>query len=240
VLRLDADEFYDVPPPKFIAERVRPHESLVQLAWYYFRLTSHEVADYEGGTVSLSEDRKRPIEQRRRWYKIPDYAEPRMFKYRSSIRWPASRPFPFNAGYAARERIPIRHYPHRDPEQMQKRYQLRATMMELQANAGPHWRLKDWHKDVLQVDRLTGTTAEQTGASEGLSAAEGHTAGDLHYWNAGTPLPPITGTKHLSKGMRRVVQRLIYPHLVHGLDPFRKPWAGNEPLLLPAEIQARL
>lgn len=240
VLRLDADEFYHIPPPQFIAERVLPHESLVHLAWYYFRLTSEEVGDYERGTVPLNMDRQRPIEQRRRWYKIPDYAEPRMFKYRSSIRWPASRSLPFNAGFAARERIPIRHYPHRDPEQMQKRYRLRAAMMELQADAGPHWRLKDWSKDVLQVDGRTGTAAEQTSASEGLSAAEGHTAGDLLFWNAGTPLPPITGTKHLSKGGRRTVQRVIYPHLVRWLDPCRQAGTGREPLLLPAEIQARL
>ncbi len=240
VLRLDADEFYHVAPPEFIAERVLPHESLVNLAWYYFRLTSKEVEDYERGTIIISQDRQRPIEHRRRFYKIPDYAEPRMFKYRSSIRWPASRQFPFNAGYPARERIPIRHYPHRDPEQMQKRYRLRAAMMELQANAGPHWRLKDWRKDVLQVEEGTGTAAEQTSALEGLSAAEGHTAGDLNYWSPGTALPAIVGAKHLPNWLRRAMQRVIYPHLVCGMDRFREPWADREPDLIPMEIQARL
>ena len=241
VLRLDADEFYEITPREFAANRLRPHESCVYLAWYYFRLTSREVEDYENGKVVLVEDRKLPIQERRRFYKIPEYAEPRMFRYRTSTKWPASRSFPFNAGYVARERIPIRHYPHRDPQQMIKRYQLRAAMMELQVVAGPHWRLKDWRKDVLQVNDSLSDAIEQTQASEGLSASEGHTAGELRFWQSGTVLPPIgPNVKHRSNWPRRALQRLIHPHLVRWMDSFREPWADLEPRLLPEETQAKL
>jgi hypothetical protein len=239
ILRLDADEFYEMTPREFVSRRMHPHESCVCLAWYYFRLTSREVEDYEAGKMALMEDRCRPIEDRRRFYKIPEYAEPRMFRYRASMKWPASRSFPFNAGYMAQERIPIRHYPHRDPEQMKKRYRLRATMMELQASAGPHWRLADWRKEVLQVDGSN--FREQTGASEGLSAAEGHTAGELHYWQPGTALPPIgNDIQHRSSLSRRAVQRVIHPHLVRWMDSFREAWSPIQPQRLSAEIQARL
>ena len=152
---------------------------------YYFRLTTKEVEDYETGKIVLAADRRRPVSDRRRYYKIPDYAEPRMFRYRESMKWPASRTIPFNAGCPARERIPIRHYPHRDPEQMRKRYRLRAAMMKLNAGAGPHWKLEDWQKDVLEFDPQTGAAQERTRATKGLAAAEGHTAGPLHFWQSG-------------------------------------------------------
>ena len=241
VLRLDADEFFQIPPPEFVASRLQPRESCVCLAWYYFRLTSPEVEDYENGKIAIADDRKRPIEERRRFYKIPDYAEPRMFRYRPSIKWPASRSFPFNAGYVARERIPIRHYPHRDPEQMLKRYQLRSAMMELQAGAGPHWRLKDWRKDVLHVNGSWTHAVEQTEVTEGLLSAVGHTAGGLHFWELGAHLPPIKNNfEHCSTWPRRVVQRAIHPHFVRWLDTFREPWTNGEPPLLPEEVQAKL
>src|SRR5580704_677923 len=57
VLRLDADEFYEIMPREFVTQRLCPHESCVCLAWYYFRLTSREVEDYEIGKVTLAEER---------------------------------------------------------------------------------------------------------------------------------------------------------------------------------------
>ena len=122
VMKIDADEFYHVAPPRFVAERLRPLDTAVHLQWYFFRLTTQESQDYETGKVDVEEDRKRPIEDRRRHYKISTYAEPRMFRYRRSMRWPHNASFPFNAGFVARERIPIRHYPHRDPRQMERRF----------------------------------------------------------------------------------------------------------------------
>ena len=122
---------------------------------------------------------------------------------------------------------------------MQKRYRLRATMMELQASAGPHWRLADWRKEVLQVDAAG--YREQTGMSEGLSAAEGHTAGKLHYWQPGTALPAIgDNVEHRSSLPKRAVQRMIHPHLVRWMDSFRESWSAMQPQLLTAEIQSRL
>lgn len=242
IVKIDGDEFYEVTPPKFVAERVRDGESMVYLGWYFFRLTSKEVADYESGRVQVSEDRKRPIEQRRRYFKIPDYGEPRMFRYRHSMKWPSTRMHPYNAGYIARERIPIRHYPHRDPEQMAKRYRLRAAMLEMQGQVGPpQWRLKDWHREVLQLDEATGAAIEQTQPSEGLSSAQGHTAGELHYWQPGTELPAITGTPQLSRWQRRAVQRLIYPDLVRLMDAWRPTGQPDStPKPIPADVQARL
>ncbi len=102
VIRTDGDEFYQVPPPQFVKERLRPSETAVHLQWYYFRLTQQESQDYESGKVNIDEDRKCPIEDRRRYYKISSYAEPRMFRYRALMRWPNNATFPFNAGFISR------------------------------------------------------------------------------------------------------------------------------------------
>jgi hypothetical protein len=54
VLRVDADEVYHVPPPRFVAERMRPGESAAHLQWYYFRLTRQEADDYGAGRVDVT------------------------------------------------------------------------------------------------------------------------------------------------------------------------------------------
>jgi len=126
VLRLDADEFYHIPPPTFINDRIWERETCIYLGWYFFRLTSVELEAYESGRVTVMADRARPIEERRRFFKVTEHAEPRLFRYRPAMKWSSAGSFPYHAGYVARERIPIRHYPHRDPLQMEKRYQLRS------------------------------------------------------------------------------------------------------------------
>lgn len=239
IMKVDADEFYHVPPPQFVRDRVRKYETAVYLAWYYFRLTTEEVDDYESGRVSIAEDRKRPIEQRRRLFKIPEYSEPRMFRYRSTMRWTEKGAFPFNAGFVARERIPIRHYPHRDPWQMQKRYRLRAAMFGLKERF-PHWKIQDWRRDLIIYDRSTGLAREQT-QDEGIAASPGHSAGQLLEWKPGEPLPEIRTPIHLSNPLKRFAQRIIHPLLLPVLDRCRPSLSPTYfPALIPDEISRRL
>lgn len=223
VLRLDADEFYHISPRTFVSEFLRPFETCVYLGWYYFRLTAREVEDYESGQVDIFQDRKRPIEDRRHFYKIPHYAEPRMFRYRSTIKWSPKGSFPYHAGCIARARLPIRHYPHRDPLQMEARYQLRSAIMRLGADAGPHWALRDWRKDVLQIDPLTRAWIEPSD-DVGLRTSAGHTTGELLEWRDGTELPPISGDFHLGPRVRRLRQRFMPPIIFPILDYFRPNW----------------
>src|SRR5262245_26483800 len=221
IMKVDADEFYHMPTPEFVRERVCRRETAIYLAWYFFRLTSKEVSAYETARVDVFADRKRPIEQRRRMYKIPDYAEPRMFRYRASMRWPETGAFPINAGYVARERIPIRHYPHRDPLQMEKRYRLRRAMISLDSRGiGPHWKLKEWRQDVIDFDPASGAAREQS-SHEGLSASPGHTAGPLYEWLQGTALPEIRSTIHLAQPLKRLAQRIVHPIFLPALDRLR-------------------
>lgn len=222
IIKADADEFYDIPARVFQERYLRPIESCVYLQWLYFRLTSIEVAQYESGAVSIADDRRRSIADRRRYYKLPDHAEPRMFRYRHSMQWSEKHAFPYNAGYVARARIPVRHYPHRDPEQMASRYRLRSLMKRVDDHSGgAHWQLSDWTRDVVHVDPHTGMATEHND-QVGLGAVAAHTDGPLHYWGANDVLR-CSGfpTSHLGAPWMRAVQRAIYAGPVHVLDWFR-------------------
>jgi hypothetical protein len=221
VLRVDADEFYHVTPPQFVKERMRPLETAVWLQWYYFRLLKEEVAEYETGKVDILQDRQRPIAERRRYYKASLYGEPRMFRYRAAMKWPHTASFPFNAGFVARERIPIRHYPHRDPLQMESRFRLRARMMMLQASAGSHWKLEDWHEELVDAQ---GVSQSSIGKKRGLAGEDGIDSGPLLHWEPGTELPEKRLYNHTHPLLKRSVQRLIHPMLLPILDSRRPPW----------------
>ena len=126
--------------------------------YYDFRLTAAEVQAWQAGRETLA-DRARPIEQRRRFFTVSPYSEPRLCRYRASMRWPPTVSFPFNAGFRARARLPIRHYPHRDPVQLERRCRLRAAMMADAENRSHwsrpdqhHWSQGDWQSFIVPDD----------------------------------------------------------------------------------------
>jgi hypothetical protein len=205
----------------------------VYLQWYFFRLTQKEVAAYESGAVGLAADRARPVTDRRRHYKLSTYAEPRMFKYRRAMQWPETISFPYNAGFVARERIPIRHYPHRDPDQMARRFRLRSAMMGFKAHAGGHWKLDDWRQEVVDEKGRSASEA----AKVGLAGETGIDTGDLLYWEPGAPLKEVPMHNHVPPLRTRLQQRLIHPLLLPALDRRRRRFdPAYTPPLIPDAV----
>src|ERR1041384_2480559 len=107
------------------------------------------------------------------------------------MQWPVYASFPINAGFLARERIPIRHYPHRDPAQLDRRCRLRAIMMADEENRKNwdrpdlhYWKESDWRKFITPNDEP-----------------------GLQYWNPGTELPELHLAEHLRPAQVRLVQR---------------------------------
>lgn len=223
-LRVDADEFHHVPPREFVKSRLRPHETIVYHQYYNFVLRESEVRAWKAGKETLA-DRSRPIEQRRQWYQASVYAEPRLCRYRDTMQWPPTVSFPFNAGFVARERLPIRHYPHRDPVQLERRCRLRAVMMADQENRSNwsqpelhHWAEQEWRKFITQDD-----------------------APDLSHWEPGTQLPEVKQLNHLTKPHVRIAQRLAHSFLLPWLDSRRPKWPEHAyPQPISFEISQRL
>lgn len=201
VVRADADEFYHISPPDFIGDRLRRADGRVCAHLYDFVLTTRDIAAWEAGQEGVA-DRVLPIETRRRVWRINEWSELRLFRYRRHMRW---RPWvynPTNGGLLAGPRIPIRHYQCRDPLQLRLRCAVRNAAARAGGLVGPHWKIEDWR--TLVVDEH---------------------APDLRTWNPGEPLPPITLTNHLSPPPVRAAQVALYQtRMVRVLDRLRSPW----------------
>jgi glycosyltransferase involved in cell wall biosynthesis len=219
-LRVDADEFHHIAPREFVRNCMRKHETAAYHQYYDFRLLQSEVEAWNAGEETLK-DRQRPIEDRRRHYTVSDYSEPRLCRYRETMQWPVTVSFPFNAGYVARERLPIRHYPYRDPVQLERRCRLRAIMMADEENRSNwsrpelhHWAECEWKK-FITPDDLPG----------------------LKPWKSGTELPLVHGTSHLKPSHIRVVQRLMHAFCLPMLDRLRPKFPPDgRPQSIPKEI----
>lgn len=221
-LRIDADEFHHIMPQDFVATRVAPDEGVVYHQYYDFQLTRSE-AEAVSTDAAIAAERFKSIAERRRAYTVSIYAEPRMCRYRSSMRWPADVSFPYNAGLVAKERLPIRHYPHRDPQQLQRRCKLRAIMMEDSQNRANwtrpeahHWSVADWRSFVVEDD-----------------------APGLMHWEPRSELPVVRQTNHLAAMKRRLAQRMLYAvGLPRFLDLMRASWTDlAHPLPIAPETQ---
>jgi glycosyltransferase involved in cell wall biosynthesis len=223
-LRIDADEFHHITPPQFVKNCMRKHETVAYHQYYDFRLLQSELDQWNRGEETLK-DRQRPIEDRRRHYTVSHYSEPRLCRYRSTMQWPATVSFPFNAGYVARARLPIRHYPHRDPVQLDRRCRLRAIMMSDEENRANwsrpelhQWTERNWEK-FITPDDLPG----------------------LKFWKSATELPLVPWTNHLKPPHVRAVQRFIHAFCLPMLDRQRPKFPPNgKPQPIPKEIVEKL
>ena len=223
-LRLDADEFHHITPPTFVKNHMRPHETVAYHQYYDFRLLQSEADAWKQGAESRA-DRARRIEERRRHYTVSVYSEPRLCRYRSTMQWTETVSFPFNAGYVARERLHIRHYPHRDPVQLERRCRLRAIMMADQENrinwTRPelhHWAEREWKK-FITPDNLP----------------------ELKHWKRGTELPLVCQSNHLRAPHIRTVQRLVHAFCLPMLDRKRAAWSDDScPQPIPPQIARSL
>jgi glycosyltransferase involved in cell wall biosynthesis len=223
-LRIDADEFHHITPPQFVKDCMRKHETVAYHQYYDFCLLQSELDQWNRGEETLK-DRQRPIEDRRRHYTVSHYTEPRLCRYRSTMQWPATVSFPFNAGYVARERLPIRHYPHRDPVQLQRRCKVRVIMMNDEKNRANwsrpelhQWTERNWEK-FITPDDLPG----------------------LKFWKSATELPLVPWTNHLKPLHIRAVQRFIHAFCLPMLDRQRPKFPPNgKPQPIPKEIVEKL
>ena len=223
-LRVDADEIHHIPPPEFVKSRMRKHETIAYHQYYDFRLTESEVKKWEAGEETLV-DRERPIEDRRRWFTPGIHSEPRLCRYRETMQWPPAVSFPFNAGFVAPARLPIRHYPHRDPVQLARRCLLRAVMMADKENRSNwsqpqshHWAEVEWRR-FITPDQLP----------------------ELRLWLQGSKLPEFRFTDHIAKPHIRAVQRFVHAYLLSLLDARRPRWPiDTYPQRIPVEVTKRL
>lgn len=221
--RVDADEFHHISPRNFV-EGLPPDEGVVYHQYYNFEFTDIDLQFWLSGREN-ADSRAQSISERRRYYTVSEYAEPRLCRYRSSMRWPAKVNFPYNAGLVAKKRIPIRHYPHRDPPQMAARTRLRSGMMANATNRA-FWRAPEdhhWSNDTWK--RLVRDSA------------------DCFHWQNNMPLPLVYQTGHLPPSWKRSALRLFYRSLLPtAIDRTRPSWRRSidRPARIPEQLQDKL
>lgn len=182
IARVDADEFFHTPPQEFVRERIGRSESFVCGLLHEFVLLKREAAAIGRGEEDLS----RPIADRRRWWTPNHFPEPRLFRYRRSMKWPVTRGHPWLAGVMARERIQIRHYRWRTPEQARRRWALREAVRGTMPFGGAHWS-KDWRAEGLRTRRDPG----------------------VFFWKPGEPLVPFESPSPIGAPLRRTGKALL-------------------------------
>jgi glycosyltransferase involved in cell wall biosynthesis len=219
IARVDADEFYHIPPRDFLREFVAPHESRVFAQHYEFVVLRSELDEWERierdtgapppAPQNIQRERTRCILDESMWF------EYRLFRFRRTMRWHHSQGNPFNPGLTARLRIPIRHYRWRSLAQMRSRLALRAAQSKLDPH-GDHWQRSDSRAWIID-DADPRLRTWYPGCPNDL---------DLPDPRAGTDL------RHLEWPAKRRKQIFLYRSgLPHLLDLFR---TGSDPAELPA------
>lgn len=187
IARLDADEFFHIAPPVFIRERVRWPAARIFARHYEFVMTRGMFARLDGEHTAAREFAASAqghsqvyVPDRSMWY------ETRLVKFRRGMRWGKGQPVPFDAGLPAFERIPIRHYRWRSPEQMRARLRLRLVQAKLDVH-GDHW-MRDQLDQWLYDDEDS----------------------RLALWDGVSDLPHFHDLRHLENPRKRLLRNVYY------------------------------
>lgn len=170
--RLDADEFYIDNPRTFLSQV--PHQ--YQWVWgtsleYYF--TDRDLERYEENPDLYGDDV--PVEKKLRYY-LNDWSEARFFRYDSRLIWDLHRPWPY-LGAAYPERIRLKHFQYRSPQQIQSRLNTRLKI----ANAGGSFRHEArWVNSRLSTNRTTSRTSNAASSQSTTLAID--TSLDEDFW----------------------------------------------------------
>jgi glycosyltransferase involved in cell wall biosynthesis len=145
--QLDADEIYIDDPRLFLSKVPRKYE-IVWAASFEYYFTDKDLDLYKQSPSLYADDVL--IEDKCRYY-VNNWSEPRFFKYKKKLIWEQNlvnnvgrMPDGVNISYT--ERIRLRHYQYRSPQQIQKRLDTRIQAM--QDGIFLHEMRKDWKEKI--------------------------------------------------------------------------------------------
>lgn len=150
--RLDADEVYIDDPRAFLAgvpDRYRG----VWSAHFNYYFSDVDLARYRESPASYGPDV--PVQDKLRYYRN-SWSELRFWRCDDRTRWTDA--WPSGLGRIYPERIRLRHYQYRSPEQIQRRLDARYELMRGGGHSFHHEVKKDWQGAM--VDRA-GTAVEE-------------------------------------------------------------------------------
>lgn len=126
-MRLDADEFYVNDPRIFLTERIKNYYNVVCSRHIQYQLTDVDLTELQF-TLPVPE-----VIAKLKYISPLATSEIRFFRHRNRLRWSPEEEVPRLLGMVSPERILIRHFQHRSPEQLTKRI---ATRLGAQQQPG--------------------------------------------------------------------------------------------------------
>ena len=155
--RLDADEVYVDDLKSFLAAVPRRYHVVwsIHLQYYFSELDAARWdADPRAAAQPLDNFADLP-----RSY-LSNGGEARFFRHRDRLVWPAAA-WPRHMGLVAPQRVRLKHYQYRSPEQIQKRLDTRREAAERGYQTFLHSLESDWREKIVQSkdyhqDRLDG------------------------------------------------------------------------------------
>lgn len=158
--KLDADEFYIDSPREFLAG-VPPQYDNVWSASFQYYLTEKDVVRFRENPALYGDDV--PVDQKCRYY-LNNWSELRLFKYSDRVTWSEYSPDLLLRAYP--QRIRLKHYQYRSPQQIEKRLATRQSAMR-RGVAFAHETSRNWADMVLgeggdsqKRDRRTASDSE--------------------------------------------------------------------------------
>lgn len=144
--QLDGDEFYLDNPREFLA-RV---PASMHAVWALF--IEYYLTDVDLERIDFDE----PIEavlKELRYYRA-NHAEPRFFRHRDRLVWHTHAGRPTHLGLVYPERIRLRHYKYRSPEQIQRRLDTRREARRRGFPGWEHASQEKWHEKIVDAATL--------------------------------------------------------------------------------------
>lgn len=146
--KMDSDEFYVEDPRRFLAGVPWPYHVVYKKSIDYV-VTTEQV---ENGDFGESFEQNRDA---LRYVKPIAYSEPRFFRHRDRILWPAGRAAPVHRGPRFPTPILARHYQYRSPQQMQHRLDVRnAVPRDKRGKPFRHINQTDWRELLARENEL--------------------------------------------------------------------------------------
>jgi glycosyltransferase involved in cell wall biosynthesis len=139
---LDADEFFIDDPRVFLAAVPERFDEVWGASFEYY-FTDVDAARYAKDPSAYADDV--PVAQKCRYY-VNNWSEPRFFRDTARLEWYEGG-WPDRLGPASPERIRLKHYQYRSPQQIQKRIDTRRETLE--RGSFLHEMLPDWKSVVL-------------------------------------------------------------------------------------------
>lgn len=157
--RLDADEIYPTDPKPFLQKIPKSNQVVwsIHLQYYLTEIDQKTNASYPNNKRSKITN----LDQLPKYY-LADASEPRFFRHREGLTWTEEQAWPKHMGLVHPERLTVKHYQWRSPQQIQKRLNTRNQATSSGYEDFKHYPENNWqdttrNSQSCHLDRQDGS-----------------------------------------------------------------------------------